>query len=204
MEVITQLGKPLFSYYLLFILIHTIHPDKSLSSLYSSQQPPTTFSFPKSTAPLFPLRKKQTSQRYQASIAYQDPITVGINPYIKAGQDSPVERVQRDEKEPYIPFPMWGVAQIPQAKQPLHVCSGLHHISMQEAWRSCHFYFYELLWALFIDSVGHVLLVFSTHLVPPILPSLLCCCLCSSNVYLFVFISAFIHCWRKPLWWQLR
>lgn len=118
-------GKTTFFSYLFFILIHTIHPDKSFSSLYSSQQPPTTFSFPKSTAPPFPLRKEQTFQRNQASIAYQAPITVGISPYIKAGQDNPVERIQRDAKESYIPFPMWGVVQIPQAQQPLHVCRGL-------------------------------------------------------------------------------
>lgn len=101
-----------------------MHPDKSLSSVYSSQQPPTAFSFPRSTAPLYSLRKEQTSQRYQASLACQDPITVGINPYMKAGQDNPVERVQRAYKRVICPIPYVRSGTKPQAKQPLLACRG--------------------------------------------------------------------------------
>jgi len=85
-SIINTLASQIFFYFYLFVS-HTIHPDHSFPSLYSSY-------FPSLQDPCYPPLsnpgKEQVSQGHQLNMTRQATITPGTKTHIEAGQGNPV------------------------------------------------------------------------------------------------------------------
>lgn len=106
-------------------LSHTVHPNPILPS-FNFCQLPIHFTFPPiySSSALFPLRKEQDSKTQQTNMIKHDTIWKGKCPTIKTRKGNPVEKREFQEqvrKSETQLFPLLGVPQKHQAKQPKHM-----------------------------------------------------------------------------------
>lgn len=159
-----------FSPYPLLLLFNTA--KHSFPTLCSSQSLPITHPLSlRSTIPDFPFRKKnQASQGYKLNTSQQDPIRLGTKPSFQGWERQPSRRkiISRpDKRVKDTPIPTASNLTKQQANN-YNIYSGpslaLYMLS------DCFLVSVSPYQPSLIDTVSHVLLVFSTLLAPKILP----------------------------------